>query len=142
MVKILKSDYLQILFERGFIQDSTDIEQLDSEFKKTSVTAYIGYDATARSLHVGNLLNIMMLRWMQKCGHKPLTLLGGGTTKVGDPSFRTDERPLLNTYEIKSNIESIQSVFTRYLDYEKSSNKAVMINNAEWLDNLNYLNFL
>ncbi len=139
---MLKSEYLQILFERGFIQDSTDLDQLDSAFKRTTVTAYIGYDATAKSLHVGNLLNIMMLRWMQKCGHKPLTLLGGGTTKVGDPSFRSEERPLLTSDEINSNIASIQTVFSKYLKYEEISNKAIMINNAEWLDHLNYLNFL
>ena len=104
--------------------------------------AYIGYDATAKSLHVGHLLNIMMLRWFQKTGHKPITLMGGGTTKVGDPSFRSDERPLLTPDAIDDNIASMKSVFAKYLSYGEGSSDAIMLNNAEWLDDLNYLEFL
>lgn len=102
----------------------------------------MGYDATAKSLHVGHLVNIMMLRWLQKCGGKPITLMGGGTTKVGDPSFRSDERPLLDEQAIADNIEGIRQVFARYLSYGDAETDALMLNNAEWLDNLNYLEFL
>ena len=109
---------------------------------KGVVPAYIGYDATAKSLHVGHLLNIMLLRWFQKTGHKPITLMGGGTTKVGDPSFRSDERPLLDAAAIDSNINGMQAVFAKYLRYDDSADGAIMLNNAEWLDGLNYLDFL
>ena len=105
-------------------------------------TAYIGYDATAQSLHVGHLMNIMVLRWLQKTGHKPVTLMGGGTTKVGDPSFRSDERPLLGSEQIDANIAGMQKVFAKYLSYDDSDTGALMLNNAEWLDSLNYLDFL
>jgi tyrosyl-tRNA synthetase len=105
--------------------------------------AYIGFDATARSLHVGSLIQIMMLRWFQKTGHQPITLMGGGTTKVGDPSFRADERPLLTEAQIDENIAGIKKVFSAYIDYDTDApNKALMLNNAEWLDDLNYLEFL
>ncbi len=104
--------------------------------------AYIGFDATAKSLHVGSLIQIMMLRWFQKTGHQPITLMGGGTTKVGDPSFRADERPLLTPDQIDNNIAGIKRVFAAYVDYEQQGNPALMINNAEWLDGLNYLDFL
>ena len=107
-----------------------------------TVTAYIGYDATAKSLHVGHLLNIMMLRWLQKTGHRPITLMGGGTTKVGDPSFRSDERPLLSPAQIDDNIAGMNRVFARYLAYGEGPQDALMLNNAEWLDGLNYLEFL
>jgi tyrosyl-tRNA synthetase len=103
---------------------------------------YIGFDATARSLHVGSLIQIMMLRWLQKTGHKPITLMGGGTTKVGDPSFRSEERPLLTPEAIDANIAGMQQVFARYLDYDEGPTGALMLNNAEWLDGLNYLDFL
>ena len=95
-----KSDFIKIMYERGFVQDSTDISKLDNLFFTEKVVAYIGYDATAKSLHVGHLVPIMMLRWLQKCGHTPVTLMGGGTTKVGDPSFRSEDRPLLSQDEI------------------------------------------
>ena len=103
---------------------------------------YVGYDATAPSLHVGHLLNIMMLRWLQKTGGKPITLMGGGTTKVGDPSFRADERPLLSAEQIDGNIATIRQVFGKYLDYGDGAAGAIMLDNAEWLDRLNYLEFL
>ena len=135
-----KSEFLHIMRERGYIADCTDIQTLDEALIDGQVTCYIGYDATAASLHVGHLLNIMMLRWLQKTGHRPITLMGGGTTKVGDPSFRSDERPLLGPEQIQANIDGMQQVFARYLDY--GAGGALMLNNAEWLDGLNYLDFL
>ncbi|MCC5960925.1 MAG: tyrosine--tRNA ligase, partial [Rhodobacteraceae bacterium] len=137
-----KSDFLNILQARGFFDNCTDLQGLDEALIKGVVPAYIGYDATAKSLHVGHLLNIMVLRWFQKCGHKPITLMGGGTTKVGDPSFRSDERPLLDDAAIASNINGMKQVFAKYLSYDDSAGGAIMLNNAEWLDGLNYLDFL
>ena len=137
-----KSDFIQIMHERGFIQDSTDLSQLDEIFTIKRVVAYIGYDATAKSLHVGHLVPIMMLRWLQKCGHQPITLMGGGTTKVGDPSFRSEDRPLLDEQEINRNIECLKSKFTQYIKYSGLDNEAIMVNNSNWLDKLNYLEFL
>ena len=135
-----KSDFLRVMIERGYVADCTDYEGLDRALLAGPVTAYIGYDATAASLHVGHLLNIMMLRWFQKTGNRPITLMGGGTTKVGDPSFRSEERPLLDAAAIQSNIDGMGQVFARYLDY--GDDAALMLNNAEWLDGLNYLEFL
>ena len=137
-----KSDFMDVMIQRGFLADCTDYQGLDEALIKGVVPAYIGYDATAASLHVGHLLNIMMLRWLQKTGHQPITLMGGGTTKVGDPSFRSDERPLLGPEQIDANIAGMNRVFDRYLDYNDSKNGALMLNNAEWLDGLNYLEFL
>ena len=137
-----KSEFMRIMVERGFVQDSTDLTKLDSFFSSEKVVAYIGYDATAKSLHVGHLVPIMMLRWLQKCGHQPITLMGGGTTKVGDPSFRSEDRPLLEDQEISDNIQSLKSVFTQYIQYKDLKNKAIMVNNSEWLDKINYLDFL
>ncbi|MBN8291648.1 tyrosine--tRNA ligase [Rhodobacter sp. NTK016B] len=137
-----KSDFLRIIIERGFLADCTDLEGLDEALLKGVVPAYIGYDATAKSLHVGHLLNIMLLRWFQKTGNKPITLMGGGTTKVGDPSFRSDERPLLTPEAIDENIASMKDVFAKYLSYGDGPTDAIMRNNAEWLDSLNYLEFL
>ena len=137
-----KSDFMRILMERGFLADCTDYQGLDDALISGTQAAYIGYDATAKSLHVGHLLNIMLLRWFQKCGHRPITLMGGGTTKVGDPSFRSDERPLLDAAAIDDNIAGMGQVFARYLDYGEGASDALMLNNAEWLDGLNYLEFL
>ncbi|WP_370209531.1 tyrosine--tRNA ligase [Salipiger bermudensis] len=137
-----KSDFMRVMIERGYLADCTDYQGLDEALSKGVVTAYIGYDATAKSLHVGHLLNIMMLRWLQKTGHQPITLVGGGTTKVGDPSFRADERPLLTPAQIDDNIEGMKQVFAKYLDYDRAEAPALMLNNAEWLDGLNYLEFL
>ena len=137
-----KSDFMNVMISRGFLADCTDYQGLDEALSKGVVTAYIGYDATAQSLHVGHLMNIMVLRWLQKTGHKPITLMGGGTTKVGDPSFRADERPLLGPEQIEANIAGMQQVFDRYLDYGGDKTGAMMLNNAEWLDGLNYLDFL
>jgi tyrosyl-tRNA synthetase len=137
-----KSEFMRVMIERGFLADCTDYQALDAALVKGVVPTYIGYDATAASLHVGHLLNIMMLRWLQKTGHKPITLMGGGTTKVGDPSFRADERPLLTPAQIDDNIAGMQQVFARYLCYGEGATDALMLNNAEWLDDLNYLDFL
>jgi tyrosyl-tRNA synthetase len=137
-----KSDFLATIIERGFLADCTDLQGLDDALIAGVVPAYIGYDATAKSLHVGHLLNIMLLRWFQKAGGKPITLMGGGTTKVGDPSFRSEERPLLTPEAIDANIAGMQTVFARYLSYDDSATGALMLNNAEWLDELNYLDFL
>ena len=137
-----KSEFLHVMRERGYMADCTDLQGLDAALMAGTVPAYIGYDATAASLHVGHLLNIMMLRWLQKTGHKPITLMGGGTTKVGDPSFRSEERPLLTPAQIDANIDGMQKVFARYLGYGPEGSGALMLNNAEWLDSLNYLDFL
>ena len=137
-----KSDFMRVMFERGFVADCTDYQALDEALLKGVVPAYIGYDATAPSLHVGHLMNIMVLRWLQKTGHKPITLMGGGTTKVGDPSFRSEERPLLTPEAIDRNIGGLKQVFARYLAYGEGKTDAIMLNNAEWLDGLNYLDFL
>ncbi len=137
-----KSDFMAIMMTRGFLADCTDYQGLDEALVKGVVPAYIGFDATAKSLHVGSLIQIMMLRWLQKTGHKPITLMGGGTTKVGDPSFRADERPLLSAAQIDDNIAGIKKVFSAYIRYDESPSGALMLNNAEWLDGLNYLDFL
>ncbi|MDP5084827.1 MAG: tyrosine--tRNA ligase [Yoonia sp.] len=137
-----KSEFMTVMIARGFLADCTDYQGLDEALSKGVVPAYIGFDATAKSLHVGSLIQIMMLRWLQKTGHKPITLMGGGTTKVGDPSFRADERPLLGPEQIDANIAGIKQVFAAYLSYGDAPTDALMINNAEWLDGLNYLDFL
>ncbi|MDV4144063.1 tyrosine--tRNA ligase [Shimia sp. FJ5] len=137
-----KSDFMTVMIERGFLADCTDYQGLDEALIKGVVPGYIGFDATAKSLHVGSLIQIMMLRWLQKTGHKPITLMGGGTTKVGDPSFRADERPLLTPAQIDDNISGIKQVFAKYISYDDGPTGALMLNNAEWLDELNYLEFL
>ena len=137
-----KSEFLSVMMERGFLADCTDYQGLDEALSSGVVPAYIGFDATASSLHVGSLIQIMMLRWLQKTGHKPIVLMGGGTTKVGDPSFRSDERPLLTPAQIDKNIEGIKSVFSHYVSFGDGPTDAMMKNNAEWLDGLNYLDFL
>ena len=137
-----RSDFLKIMIERGFVADCTDYEGLDSAIVEGNIAAYIGFDATAKSLHVGSLIQIMMLRWLQKTGGQPITLMGGGTTKVGDPSFRAEERPLLGETQIEDNISGIKKVFSAYLNYGDKSDGALMINNDEWLSSLNYLEFL
>jgi len=137
-----KSDFIHVMMERGFLADCTDYQGLDDALMQGPRAGYIGFDATASSLHVGSLIQIMMLRWLQKTGHKPITLMGGGTTKVGDPSFRADERPLLSDAAIDANIAGIKAVFASYVDYNDGPTGALMVNNAEWLDNLNYLEFL
>mgnify|MGYP003641881099 FL=1 len=138
-----RSEFLNVMQQRGFVADCTDYQGLDDALMSGTRAAYIGFDATAKSLHVGSLIQIMMLRWFQKTGHQPITLMGGGTTKVGDPSFRADERPLLGPEQIDENIAGIRKVFAAYIDYDSGAqNAAKMLNNAEWLDGLNYLEFL
>ena len=130
-----KSDLLNVLQERRFIHQITDAEALDAKAAEGAITGYIGFDATADSLHVGNLVGIMMLHWMQRVGHRPIALMGGGTTKVGDPSFRADERPLLTPAQIDANIDGIKQVFAKYISYD-GADGALMLNNAEWLNDL------
>ncbi|AQS61497.1 Tyrosine--tRNA ligase [Rhizobium rhizogenes] len=137
-----KSDFLRTLDERGFIHQISDEAGLDELFAKETVTAYIGYDPTASSLHVGHLTQIMMLHWMQKTGHQPISLMGGGTGMVGDPSFKEEARKLMTIDMIEDNITSLKHVFANYLDYDRATNPALMINNADWLRGLNYLEFL
>ena len=137
-----KSEFLAEITARGFLADCTDYQGLDEALSRGVVPAYIGFDATAKSLHVGSLIQIMMLRWLQKTGHKPITLMGGGTTKVGDPSFRADERPLLTNAQIDANIAGIKRAFTPYVTFGQGESDAEMVNNAQWLDDLNYLTFL
>ena len=137
-----KSEFMVVMMQRGFLADCTDYQGLDEALSTEVTSAYIGFDATAKSLHVGSLIQIMMLRWLQKTGHKPITLMGGGTTKVGDPSFRADERPLLTDMQIDNNIDGIKRVFENYISYDDSPTGALMLNNSEWLDSLNYLEFL
>ncbi|MEM7544416.1 MAG: tyrosine--tRNA ligase [Pseudomonadota bacterium] len=137
-----KSDFLHEMQTRGFIQDCTDMQGLDEALMKGVMPAYIGFDCTATSLHVGSLVQIMMLRWLQKTGHKPVTLMGGGTTRIGDPSGKDESRQLLTNEKIAENMAGIKSVFATYLTYGEGANDAIMPNNAEWLDELNYVEFL
>ena len=137
-----KSDLLEILHSRGFLHQCTDIEELDKRASSEIITAYNGFDATADSLHVGHLLPIMMLRWIQKTGHRPIALMGGGTTKVGDPSGKDATRQLLDQNSINGNIASIKKTFEKLLTFGDGKTDAVMVNNAEWLDALEYIPFL
>jgi tyrosyl-tRNA synthetase len=134
-----KSDFLRVLDERGFIHQISDPEGLDQAALKGPISGYIGFDATATSLHAGSLIQIMMLHWMQATGHKPIALMGGGTSMVGDPSFKDEARKLLTVEDIERNLAGIRKVFARYLDF---GGPASMMNNADWLLGLNYLEFL
>ena len=138
----LKSDFLRTLQERGFVHQISDESGLDDLFAKETVTAYIGFDPTAPSLHAGSLIQIMMLHWLQATGHRAISLMGGGTGMVGDPSFKEESRQLMTVDTIESNIASIKRVFSSYLTYGEGKKDALMINNAEWLRSLNYLEFL
>lgn len=138
-----KSDFLTILSERGFLHQCSDLEGLDQKLSEGVQSAYIGFDATARSLHIGNLTGIMMLKWFQECGHKPITLMGGGTSKIGDPSFKDQTRNLMTDEIITGNIEHIRTTcFTQFLRYGDGANDAMMVNNDDWLSKLHYLEFL
>lgn len=137
-----KSDFLHTLSERGFIHQISDETGLDELFRKETVTAYIGFDPTAPSLHAGGLIQIMMLHWMQATGHRPISLMGGGTGMVGDPSFKDEARQLMTPATIDANIASIKTVFSNYLSYGEGPKDALMINNADWLLGINYLEFL
>jgi len=137
-----KSDFLRVLTERGYIHQVTDAATLDERACKGIVTAYIGFDATAESLHVGNLVSIMLLRRLQQTGHKPIVLMGGGTTKVGDPSGKDEVRQLMSDEKINANIASIKGIFSNYLTFGNGPADAIMVNNADWLDKLEYIPFL
>ena len=130
------------MLTRGFLQDCTDLQGLDEKLLEGCMPAYIGFDATADSLHIGSLIQIMMLRWLQKTGHKPMPLMGGGTTKIGDPSGKDESRQLITTDTINTNISGIQKVFEKYLTFGVNRTDAKIINNSEWLDKLNYIEFL
>ncbi|MDR1208337.1 MAG: tyrosine--tRNA ligase, partial [Holosporales bacterium] len=137
-----KSDLLNILQERDFIYQGTDVEQLDDRCATSHISAYIGFDATAKSLQVGNLSAIMLLRWLQKLGHTPIVLLGGGTSRVGDPSFRQIARPIMPLEQIQENINGIAKVFAKLLAFDKGSNRATIVNNADWLLDIKYVDFI
>jgi tyrosyl-tRNA synthetase len=137
-----KSEFLNILAERGFIHQISEPEALDNAIKAGPIAAYIGFDCTAASLHVGSLLPIMMLYWLQQTGHKAIALMGGGTTRVGDPSGKDESRRILSEETIAENLKGIRTVFAKFLKFEGSANNAVMANNADWLNTLNYIDFL
>jgi tyrosyl-tRNA synthetase len=137
-----KSDFLRETIARGFFHQATDLESLDAQMSKNEVIAYLGFDATAKSLHVGNLVQIMRLRLLQRTGHKPIVLMGGGTTRVGDPSGKDEMRKVLSEEEITANLDSMEKIFARYLTFGQGATDALMVNNALWLNELNYLDFL
>lgn len=137
-----KSDFLRVMSERGFIHQISDDAGLDQLFARETVTAYVGYDATATSLHIGNLISATMLYWLQETGHRPIALMGGGTSMIGDPSFRDDQRKLLTPEAIATNIEGIKRIFGRILRFGDGAGDAIMVNNADWLMKLNYVEFL
>ena len=137
-----RSSLLRLLDERGYIHQMTDAEALDALAEKEVITAYIGFDATAPSLHVGSLVQIMLLRRLQQTGHKPVVLMGGGTTKVGDPSGKDEARQLLTSEQIDANIASIRRAFEKLLSFDDGPTGAVLLDNAEWLDTLEYVPFL
>jgi tyrosyl-tRNA synthetase len=138
----LKSDFLNVLTERGYIHQCTDISTLDEKATRGVVKGYIGFDATADSLHIGSLVQIMILRRLQQSGHVPIVLMGGGTTKVGDPSGKDDTRQLLSDEKINDHIAGIKTIFDNFLKFTGTSNDAIMVNNADWLDSLSYIEFL
>ncbi|MBO6667487.1 tyrosine--tRNA ligase [Parvibaculum sp.] len=137
-----KSDFLRELQARGFIHQLSDADAIDADAVEKMLTGYIGFDATAPSLHAGSLVQIMLLRWLQKTGHKPIALMGGGTTRIGDPSFRDDARPLLTDEKIDENLAGIKKVFARFLTFGEGRTDAIMVNNRDWLDDLRYIDFL
>jgi tyrosyl-tRNA synthetase len=137
-----RSEFLKTLEERGFIHQVSHPAELDRAFAKGGVTAYIGFDCTAKSLHAGSLVQIMMLRWLQKTGNRPIALMGGGTTKIGDPSFKDEARKLLSVGEIAENLAGIKQAFAKFLTFGPGQADAIMVNNADWLDHLNYIDFL
>jgi tyrosyl-tRNA synthetase len=137
-----KSDFLQVLADRGFIHQVSEPEALDGRARNSTLTAYIGFDCTAPSLHVGSLLPIMMLYWLQQTGHRPIALMGGGTTRVGDPSGKDESRKILTDEIIADNLKGIRAIFTKFLKFGDGPGDAMMANNADWLNTLNYIDFL
>ena len=138
----MKNKFLLEMQSRGYLNQCTDLDNLDNICNKKSITGYIGFDCTASSLHVGSLLQIMILKLMQKHGHQPIVLLGGGTTLIGDPSGKDSTRKILNQKEIKNNIENIKKVFNKILDTKNKNTKPIFVDNADWLTKLNYIEFL
>ena len=138
----MKSELLNQLSRRGFIHQATNMEGLDALAMSQTISGYIGFDCTADSLHVGSLIQIMMLRLLQRAGHKPIVVMGGGTTKIGDPSGKDEARPLLSEHDIEKNKQGIKSIFEKYLDFGEGPTDAIMVDNAEWLDDLSYIRFL
>jgi tyrosyl-tRNA synthetase len=138
----LRSPFLQTAVERGFVHQCTDLDGLDAATAGGPIAGYIGFDCTAPSLHAGSLVSIMLLRAFQQAGHKPIVLMGGGTTKIGDPSLRDEARKLLGEDEIAANMAGIRRVFSRYLRFGNGPSEAIMVDNADWLDGLNYIAFL
>ena len=137
-----RSDFIRVAVERGYLHQCTDIEAVDALATNGVITAYIGFDCTAPSLHAGSLVSIMLLRALQQTGHKPIVLMGGGTTKVGDPSGKDESRKMLTEADIAANMAGIKEVFSRFLAFGDGPTDAVMVNNADWLDKLNYIDFL
>ncbi|MBI5165947.1 MAG: tyrosine--tRNA ligase [Magnetospirillum sp.] len=137
-----RSEFLRVVTERGFVHQCTDTDGLDQKLIAGAQVCYIGFDCTADSLHVGSLLPIMLLRWWQKTGNKPIVLMGGGTTRIGDPSGKDEARRMLSDADINANMAGIQSVFGKYLTFGSGATDAEMVNNADWLDKLNYIDFL
>ena len=133
-------EFINIIKTRGFIHQTTDLEELQSNHKK--IIGYTGFDCTSNTLHVGSLLQLMLLKWLQKTGNKPIVLLGGGTTKIGDPSGKDSTRKILSSNEINSNSKGIRMVIERFIDFNDSANGAKLVNNEDWLDDLNYIDFL
>ena len=142
VMSAFKSDFMQVMAERGFIHQTSDATGLDQAAREGRHIAYVGYDCTAPSLHIGNLLTIMMLHWLQRTGGKPIALMGGGTSRVGDPSGKDEERPILSLERIETNKNSIKGVFSRFLTFGDGKSDAIMVDNAEWLATLNYVDFL
>jgi len=137
-----RSDFLREISTRGYLHQCTNPEGLDALAAGGRITAYIGFDCTADSLHVGSLVPIMMLRWLQHCGHKPIVLMGGGTTKIGDPSGKDEARQLLDESQIRHNMLGIKRIFERFLTFGEGATDAIMVDNSDWLDELNYVTFL
>ncbi|MGH7016367.1 MAG: tyrosine--tRNA ligase, partial [Caulobacteraceae bacterium] len=137
-----RSDFLRVMTERGFIHQCTDFAGLDQAILERPICAYVGYDATADSLHIGSLISIMMLRWLQKCGGRPIVLMGGATTRVGDPADKDQQRPLLSEAEITANLAGIGRTFSTFLRFGDGGSGAVMVDNLDWLGGLKYLEFL
>ena len=137
-----KTDFLNILSERGFIHQVSEPDVLDAKAAARQITAYIGFDCTAASLHIGSLLPIMMLYWLQQTGHRPIALMGGGTTRVGDPSGKDESRRILTEDDINNNLVGIRAIFSKFIKFENAGGNAIMSNNADWLNKLNYIDFL
>ncbi len=141
-MRAYKSDFLNVLANRGFVHQVSEPEALDALARSSKITAYIGFDCTAPSLHIGSLLPIMLLYWLQQTGHRPIVLMGGGTTRVGDPSGKDESRRLLTDAAVDENLKRMRAIFGKFLTFEDAGGSAVMANNADWLNTLNYIDFL